>query len=224
VSGDERLREEPTGMVRPHPQRIPDDYFDRMYAHSHDPWGLAHNWYEHRRHAIMLALLPYQHYRHAFEPGCSVGVFTERLTYRCHHVTASDVATAALDRTSRRLRAGGRREQVTLLRHSIDEPWPPGPFDLLVLSEVCYYLHADLLRAVLDRECPGLAPGATVVASHWRHHVPGYPMTGDHTQDVIAATPGLHLIGSYRDADVAIEVFDTATPASVATRGHLPGA
>ncbi|HZA09487.1 SAM-dependent methyltransferase [Mycobacterium sp.] len=203
--------------------RVPDEHFEGMYAHSNDPWGLAHSWYEHRRHAIILALLPYQHYRHAFEPGCSVGVLTERLTYRCHRVTATDVATAALDGASRRLRAGGRREQVTLVRRSIDETWPPGPFDLVVLSEVCYYLHADMLRAVLDRECPRLAPGATVIASHWRHPMPDYPMSGDHANDIVAATPGLHMIGSYRDADVAIEVFDTATADSVADRSRVPG-
>ena len=194
-----------------------------MYARSHDPWGLAHSWYERRRYTIMLSLLPYQRYRHAFEPGCSIGVFTEQLTYRCEHVTAIDVATGALDGASRRLRAGGRREQVTLLHRSVDAPWPQTHFDLVVLSELCYYLHADALRALLDRECARLTHGATVVASHWRHPVPGYPMTGDHAQDVIAATAGLHLIGSYRDADVAIEVFDTATALSVAARHSVPG-
>ena len=37
-----------------------------------------------------------------------------------------------------------------------------------------------------------------------------------------AARAGLHLIGSYRDADVAIEVFNTATGASVAARTGVP--
>jgi SAM-dependent methyltransferase len=205
-------------------RRVPDAYFDDMYARSIDPWGLSHSWYERRRHSILLALLPYHRYRHAFEPGCSVGVLTEQLTYRAHHVTAIDVATAALERASRRLRAGGRREQVTLLHRSIDVPWPQGPFDLVVLSEVGYYLPADALRAVLDREVPRLMPGATVIASHWRHPVRGYPMTGDHASDVVAATRGLHLLGSYRDADVAIEVFDTTTATSVAARNKVPGA
>lgn len=206
------------------PPRLPADYFDRMYAQSSDPWGLAHSWYEQRRHAILLALLTYPQYRHAFEPGCSVGVLTEKLTYRCHRVTATDVAAEALDRAGRRLRAGGRREQVTLLRQSIDEPWPSGTFDLVVLSEVCYYLSPDLLRAVLDREIPRLGGGATVIASHWSHPLPGYPIAGNHANDIIAATAGLHVIGSYRDADVAIEVFDTGTAASIATRNQVPGA
>ena len=204
--------------------RVPDAYFDHMYAASADPWDLASRWYEERKYAITLAMLPQQRYRHAFEPGCSIGTLTERLTDRCDRVTATDVATAALVGADRRLRDVGRREQVTLLQQSLDQPWPPGNFDLLVLSEVGYYLRAHTLREVLDRECLRLAKGATIVAAHWRHPVDDHPISGDHANKVIAATPGLHQIGSYRDADVAIDVFDTANPASVAWRHGVPGA
>ena len=194
-----------------------------MYSRSTDPWELATRWYEQRKYAITVALLPCQRYQHAFEPGCSIGVLTALLTQRCTRVTATDVAAAALENASRRLTKAGRSDQVTLLRRSMDEPWPPGPFDLVVLSEVGYYLSSDELRAILDRELPKLAIGATVVAAHWRHPVDGYPMSGDATHDVIAARAWLHLIGSYRDADVAIEVFNTATGASVAARTGVPG-
>jgi cyclopropane fatty-acyl-phospholipid synthase-like methyltransferase len=195
-----------------------------MYASAADPWNLESRWYEQRKYAITMAMLPYQRYHHAFEPGCSIGMLTEQLTRRCDRVTATDVAVAALDGADRRLRDAKRREQVTLLQRSLDQPWPPGNFDLVVLSEVGYYLRAQTLREVLDRECPHLAPGANVVAAHWRHRVEDYPISGDHANDVIAATPGLHLIGSYRDKDVAIEVFDTETCASVAARNGVPGA
>jgi hypothetical protein len=90
------------------------------------------------------------------------------------------VAAAALDHADRRLRAAGRREQVNLMRHSLDEPWPKGDFDLVVYSEVGYYLHAETLRSLLDREQSRLN-GATVVAAHWRHPVEDYPISGDHT-------------------------------------------
>lgn len=203
--------------------RLPDGYFDRMYATSADPWQLQERWYERRKFAITLALLPHPRYRHAFEPGCSVGVLTEQLARRCDHVTAADIVPAALDATHHRLsRAGGRR-RVTLLRRSLDEAWPSTDFDLVVLSEVGYYLNASALREMLDRELPRLTNGATVVAAHWRHRVPDYPMTGDRTNDVIAATPGLYQIGGYRDDDVAIDVFDTASPVSVAARTGVPG-
>ena len=32
--------------------RVPDAYFDRMYAESADPWQLAGRWYEQRKYAI----------------------------------------------------------------------------------------------------------------------------------------------------------------------------
>ncbi len=203
--------------------RLPDSYFDRMYAESADPWQLQTRWYERRKFAICMAMLPYPRYRHAFEPGCSVGVLTEALMGRCDHVTSADVAAAALEATHRRLMATGCRDRVALLHQSLDDPWPALHFDLVVLSEVGYYLPPDVLRAVLDRELPRVAPGATVLAAHWRHPVADYPMTGDHANDIIGATAGLHQIGSYRDQDVAIEVFDTASPASVAARTGVPG-
>jgi SAM-dependent methyltransferase len=204
-------------------ERLPDAYFDRMYAASADPWELQDRWYEQRKYAITMALLPHANYRHAFEPGCSVGVLTERLARRCDHVTATDIVPAALDATGRRLSTAGVRQPVTLLQRALEDPWPKGRFDLVVLSEIGYYLHADALRAVLDREVPRLLSGATVIAAHWRHHVPDYPMTGDHANDVIAATTDLHRIGGYRDDDVVIDVFDTATSLSVAARTGVPG-
>ena len=171
-----------------------------------------------------MALLPAARYRHAFEPGCSVGLLTEQLTARCDHVTATDVAAAALDATEGRLTRAGRRDTATLLRSSFDTPWPAGDFDLVVLSEVGYYLSAARLRAVLDRECLRLAPDATLIAAHWRHPVADYPLSGDRTHHIIAATAGLHHLGGYRDADVVIDVFSTGSALSVAARTGVPGA
>ena len=94
----------------------------------------------------------------------------------------------------------------------------------MVISEVAYYLDAQLLGAVLRRECPRLAPGATIVAAHWRHAVPEYPLTGDEANRIIADTPGLTRLGGYADADVVIDVFETGPGHSVAARTGVPGA
>ncbi len=204
--------------------RLPDSYFDQMYADTEDPWQLSARWYEQRKYAITLGLLPHRRYRHGFEPGCSIGTLTAQLAQRCDHLTAVDVAEAALRSAQARLREAGCRERVTLIRSSLDSPWPPGPFDLLVLSEVAYYLEPETLAEVLRRECPRLAPGANIVAAHWRHPVVDYPLTGDAAHGIIARTPGLTPMGRYRDSDVVIEVFDTGDGLSVAGREGLPGA
>jgi len=204
--------------------RLPDGYFDRIYAGSDDPWQLSTRWYEQRKYDITLAMLPDRRYRHAFEPGCSIGTLTARLASRCDHVTAVDVVDAALQTADARLLAAGCRDRVTLARSSLDQDWPTGPFDLLVLSEVAYYLSADALAGALRRECPRLQPDAKIVAAHWRHSVSDYPLTGDAAHRVIADTPGLTALGRYRDRDVVIEVFDTGDGRSVAAREEVPGA
>ncbi len=204
--------------------RLPDAYFDRMYAETADPWQLSSRWYEKRKYAITWALLPDQRYRHAFEPGCSIATLTALLAERCDRVTAVDVADAAIRTADARLRSAGLRGKVTLARASLDQAWPAGPFDLVVLSEVAYYLSEKALAGVLRRECSRLRPGAVVVAAHWRHAVADYPITGDAAHDVIAATPGLTSLGCYRDRDVVVEVFVTGEARSVAAREKIPGA
>ena len=204
--------------------RVPDGYFDEMYVGTEDPWQLSTRWYEQRKYAITLGLLPQRRYGHGFEPGCSIGTLTARLAQRCDHLTAVDVAEAALRSADARLREAGCRERVTLIRSSLDAAWPAGPFDLLVLSEVAYYLEAETLAQVLRRECPRLRPGANIVAAHWRHPVNDYPLTGDAAHEVIARTPGLTPMGRYCDSDVIVEVFDTGDGRSVAAREGVPGA
>jgi hypothetical protein len=205
-------------------RRVPDDYFDAMYAKARDPWQLAGRWYEQRKYAMTMAMLPRPRYRHAYEPGCSVGVLTELLTARCDHVTATDVAAMALETAAKRLERGGRSEQVTLDRRSLDSVWPADAFDLVVLSEVAYYLDTESLRAVLDRECPRLAAGATLIAAHWRHPVEDYPLTGDEANVIIADAAGLQALAHYSDDDVVIDVFTKGGAAqSVATWTGVPG-
>ena len=204
--------------------RLSDAYFDRIYTESADPWRPQSRWDEQRKHAITLALLPYARYRHAFEPCCSIGVLTERLAQRCDHVTAPDVAVAALDAAHRRLVRAGQRNAVTLLRTSSTSPRAGEQIRPRGALRGLLYLDPGVLRAAMDREVPQLAAGATVLAAHWRHPVADYLTTGDQANDVIAATAGLHHLGGYRDADVAIDVFATGTPISVAARTAVPGA
>jgi hypothetical protein len=44
-------------------------YFQERYAICPDPFGLAERWYEARKHALTMSLLPRERYGSAFEPG-----------------------------------------------------------------------------------------------------------------------------------------------------------
>ena len=78
------------------PVTMPPAYFDAMYQAAADPWGFEERWYEQRKYAVSLALLPAVRYRSAFEPGCSIGVLTRLLAGRCDAVLSCDVAPPAV--------------------------------------------------------------------------------------------------------------------------------
>lgn len=190
------------------------DYFDAVYAASPDPWGFTTRWYEERKYAISLAMLPRRAYEDAFEPGCSIGVFTALLAPRCHRLLSCDVADHAVHEARRR--APGARVE----RRTIPADWPSETFDLIVLSEVLYYLDDADLRRVLELTAGSLKPDGALLAVHWRHPVADYPRTGDQAHDALPAT-GLSLLAEHREADFRAEVYVNGPPVSVAAAGGL---
>jgi SAM-dependent methyltransferase len=182
-------------------------YFDRMYEAARDPWGLASRWYEARKYALTLALLPDPHYEDVFEPGCSVGVLTGMLAGRCGHVLAWDASVAAVRAAAARTAA---LPNVRVRRGAIPGDWPPGQFDLIVFSEVLYYFAGDELDRVLDRGAASLRPGGSLLAVHWRHPVADYPRGGDDVHEALAARPDLALRVGHTETDFTAGVYQRA--------------
>ena len=195
-------------------------YFDEMYAVSDDPWGFTSRWYEVRKSAISIALLPDRHYDSVFEPGCSIGVLTELLAPRSGQLLSCDLAAAAVRSAAARTASmpNVRVEQRTLPEH-----WPNGSFDLIVFSEFLYYFAGRDLDRVLDLATAALRPDGCLLAVHWRHPVTEYPRGGDEVHQVLASRAGLARLVDHREPDFLAEVYirtDT-TPVSVAQAGGL---
>ena len=182
-------------------------YFRDLYAASPDPYGLAERWYEARKYAISLALLPRERYGAAFEPGCSIGVLTARLAARCDSLLACDAVPEAV--ASARTRTAGL-PGVHVERHSVPGEWPPGSFDLIVFSELLYYFDDADLDSVLSLGAGALRPGGHLLAVHWRHPAPDHPRTGDDVHEHLAARGGLARLACYRDPDFTAEVYARA--------------
>jgi SAM-dependent methyltransferase len=182
-------------------------YFDAMYEAAPDPWGFEDRWYEQRKYAISLAQLPDRRYRRAFEPGCSIGVLTAMLAGRCDRLLSWDVAAGAVQAAARRTRD---LPNVRVERRQIPHEWPAGRFDLIVFSEILYYLGDRDLEQALDYAVHALEPGGTLLAVHWRHPVTGYPRTGDDVHRVLAARPGLARLVSHQEEDFLAEVYRRA--------------
>jgi len=184
--------------------RVPPAFFERLYAEAADPWRFASSPYERAKYEATLAALPDAPIGPALEVGCSIGVLTERLASRCDTVLAVDVAETALARARERLAGHGN---VTLERRELPEDFPAGPFDLVVCSEVLYYLDPPAFDAMLGAVDEALTPGGSVLAVHWRHPTETYPMRGDEVHRRLAERFGAPGLTASTD-DYALDRFD----------------
>jgi Nodulation protein S (NodS) len=191
-------------------------YFDRLYRDERDPWGFRSRPYEVRKRALTLACLPEAHYSTAFEPGCSIGVLTSDLAARSDEVLSMDLSALAL--------ASARESvppNVELRQGAVPAEWPTESFELVLLSEVGYYLDAPDCRRLGQRA----AGSATdLVAVHWRHPVEDYPLSGDEVHRILAgscsAAGMTHLVEHVED-DFRIDVW-SHDARSVALRTGVP--
>jgi len=198
-------------------------HFERLYDGDADPWRVRERWYEQRKRALVLAALPQARYRHAYEAGCGNGEMTMALALRCDTVLAADLSAAALRLTGQRLRGAGQCIHVTLEQHRLPGDWPGDrtqAFDLIVLSEIAYYLEADELARVAAQSAATLAPGGTLVLCHWRAPFPDRRLSTEQAHGAFDASPGLHRLLRHDEADFLLEVWSN-DDRSVAQREGL---
>jgi LmbE family N-acetylglucosaminyl deacetylase len=187
-------------FVKPYPAPAEDPaYFDRLYAGNADPWGFATRFYEQRKRDILLASLPQESFRRAFEPGCSIGLLSEPLARRCAELVASDSAQPAVEQAIARVAGYG----VSVECAHIPDHWPAGEFDLIVISEVGYYCRdLDRLAARINSS---LSADGVLVGCHWRHPVSDYPHSAASVHAAIGG--GLINIVSHQEEDFLLDVW-----------------
>jgi SAM-dependent methyltransferase len=148
------------------PYKSSPEFFEAKYraATDGDPWKFATADYELRRYDAVMAALAGRRYAHAFEPGCSVGVLTERLATICDTVDACDFSpTAVAAAVGRCSDLPGVTVRCATL--AAEQPWDD--FDLIVLCEIGYYFTPKAWQELVETMALGMRPGAALLASHW---------------------------------------------------------
>ena len=161
-------------------ETLQPDYFEGLYRTDPDPWRFASSSYERSKYAATLAALPQPSYRNAFEVGCSIGVLTAQLAPRCDALLSVDAAALPLDAAKRRCEA---LRNVHFEQMFVPQQWPEGCFDLVLLSEVVYYLcAADVIR-LTAKVMKSTTAGSHIVLVHWTEST-NYPLSGDEAADL----------------------------------------
>lgn len=194
-----------------------DGYFDAMYGASDDPYGLRTRWYEERKRAVLLAALPARRYRRAYEPGCGAGELTIGLAARCDEVLASDASQRAVAIARERNRG---LHNVRIEQHALPGDWPgdAGAFDLVVLSELGYFLDATAMREVASGCARSLGADGTLVACDW---LPDFAQRVMPTRDVHAALVGIGLtrLVRHEEDDFLLQVWSRDARSVAAREG-----
>lgn len=158
------------------PGPTPHRYFRDRWSSGDDPWNHGARWYEGRKYDLTVAALPRPRYGCAFEPACGPGFLTARLAERAERVVALEREPEGVDSARRRCAS---RANVSVERGIVPADWPHERFDLVVVSEVLYYLGDHDLELTVGRLHAAAAEGADIVAVHYRRHVPDHARSGD---------------------------------------------
>ncbi len=172
---------------------LPADYFSHVYNNSNDPWNFETSPYEKAKYEATIAALPKQQYNKALELGCSIGVLTAMLAKCCSHLLATDISDAPLQKARQRLKD---EPHVSFVQAAIPADYPHEKFDLVVMSEVGYYLSKEDLEKAKEKIIDSLEKGGDLMMVHWLPVVPDYPLTGDEVHDLFLHDKHLrHLFG-----------------------------
>lgn len=157
-------------------------HFEDLYTGDPDPFGLGDRWYERRKMEVVMASLASDRYQYIWDTACGTGHLAALLATRTERLLATDASPAACRLTADRL-AG--HEHVRVGVHLLPAPPADAPgdqrFDLVVLSEVLYYLdeqdRAAAVRTVTAASDP--AVDAEVLAVCWRAHPSDASVSGE---------------------------------------------
>lgn len=122
--------------------------FDRLYGRDPDPWQVATSPYERAKYQATLDALPRQHYHLGIEAGCSIGALSSRLAGRCDRLIGLDISAVAL---SLARQSHGADTRLHFQRADLPRDWPQLAADLIVLSEVLYYLDTAEITQLAGR-------------------------------------------------------------------------
>jgi SAM-dependent methyltransferase len=192
-------------------------HFESLYADGEtDPWGFRSRWYEQRKRALTLACLPHRRYASALEAGCANGELAADLASRCDRMLACDFHRGAVELAQQRTRD---LPQLIVEQRRLPEQWPQQSFDLIVISEIAYYLTDEQLSGLLSRAMESLAPEGVLVACHWRHPIADALRDGDAVHAAFASLALPRLL-HHEEPDFLLEAW-SPDRRSVAQREQL---
>lgn len=179
--------------------------FESLYGQDEDPWGYRTRSYEQEKYQATLEACGPGPFRSALELGASIGVFSAMLAPRCRQLTTVDGAPTAVHAAERLLRG---QPGVRVLLGTIPEAIPTQAADLVVASEILYYLAQSELAATFARISKLLSGGGRLVAVHWRPSGSDRPVSAETVHAALRSLEWLNEIDDRSTSDYLLNVYE----------------
>lgn len=190
------------------------EFFNEMYQRNEDPWDFENSPYEREKYEATLRAIPNPVYQNAFEIGCSNGILSEKLATRCSRLLAVDASEIATSNARKRLADYPCAEVREMI---IPNDFPGENFDLILFSEVGYFLSREDLAITKDKMISALLPKGHLLMVHWTPVVEEFPLTGDEVHEIFIGSAGneksdplIHLYGR-REDQYRLDLFEKKT-------------
>lgn len=168
--------------------------FEQRWRNDPDPWRYTTSHYEQAKYAATLAACGAPPLGRVLELGGGGGVFSALLADRCAELETIDCAPTAVGLARERI---GAHAHAAVRVGVVPEDLPCGaPFDLVVASEILYYLDDAAFARTLARLPSLLVAGGRLVAVHWSGQAPDLARSAVETHRALAALPDLRPVPS----------------------------
>ncbi len=177
------------------------EHFAALYAGDNDPWNVRSSSYEIGKRADVLGFVdaseawradaddprekggrgPPARDGRAIETGCGEGFLSAELAQRFAEVVGFDLDPNIVERANRRHGEGGR---VSFRVGRMPTDFPDLGFDLLVLSEMLYFLSEEEIETLLTLACRHARPGAALLMVNYLGPTQT-PLSGDDAADFL---------------------------------------
>lgn len=164
------------------------EFFEKKYKQNKDPWEFATSQYELYRYDQIYQAINYKYYNLIVEPGCSIGVLTEKLSTVSKQVEASDFSPTAISLAKARC---AHLKNISFSCESLVHLKIKKNTDLLILAEIGYYFEPLELKFILLRLLKEASSKLTILGEHWLGTSPDHIITGLEVHDVINSIHGL---------------------------------
>ncbi len=193
-------------------------YWDGIFSRE-DPWDYL-NAYEQQKYRHTLEMIPERSSARVLELGCAEGLFTKMLSDKAGAILAVDISKRALERAT--VRCAGL-ESVKFKQHDIAQGIPVGEFDLIICSEILYYLRDRFaVEAFAGQIAQILPPGGHLLMTHANMVSDDKSQTGFDFNEIgakfigetFSSEPGLEFVRELQTELYRVQLFRRSQPST----------